>query len=207
MIAPNSPWLWSWRLSPWLWNSLAPSPSDGSRKTRYVMLAPGAAKLLGSLPTAPPALVDSYATPWTWIETGGAACGVVESSGSGPCVSRFVKLMTTQSPRLARRTSGWIGSSRSPVVTRPDDSWFRTAWMFWSSTYMNALGSLSPKWLYVIFRLIAETLNVFVGVELDVQGSLAACTFRAAGSPPPVIAKLTSTAAPVTATTRPCCQR
>src|SRR5215472_17165766 len=149
------------------------------------MLAPGAAKLLGSLPTAPPALVDSYATPCTWIETGGAASGVVASSGSGPCVRRFVKLITTQSPRLARSTSGWMGSSRRPVVTSRDDSWLRTAWMFWSSTYMNALGSLSPKWLYVIFTLIAETLNVFVGVELDVHGSLAACAFVTGGRPSP----------------------
>src|SRR5215831_5315814 len=145
------------------------------------------------------------------MDRGGAGCAVVASLGTGPCVSRFVKLSTTQSPRLARSTSGWIGSSRRPEVTRPDDSWLRTAWMFWSSTYMNALGSLSPKWLYVIFRLIAETLNVFVGVLLDEHGSLAACALLTVGSPlwrpPPITANVTSAAAPVSANRRPPAQR
>src|SRR5215467_918399 len=87
-----------------------------------------------------------------------------------PNVVRLVKLTVTQSPSWARSTSGWIGSLPSPMDTCPDCSSWRTAGMFWSSTYMNELGSCTPNRFNVMFTLIADTLNVSRGAV--VHGSV-----------------------------------
>ena len=46
------------------------------------------------------------------------AIGVAGGAGAGRFVL-FVKLMTTQSPPLARMANGWSGSSRRPIESEP----------------------------------------------------------------------------------------
>src|SRR5215467_11242676 len=106
--------------------------------------------------------------PGAW--GGGPLLHPFTGSGAGgwsiaarPNVVRLVKLIVTQSPSWARRTSGWIGSLPSPMDTWPDASSWRTAGMFWSSTYIIELGSCTPNRFNVMFTLIADTLNVSCG--------------------------------------------
>src|SRR5215472_7805469 len=101
-----------------------------------------------------------------WFDWSGAGGWSIADT---PNVVRLVKLIVTQSPSCARSTSGWIGSEPSPKDTCPDCSSCRTALMFWSSTYMNELGSCTPNRFKVMLTLMAETLNVSCGAEA--QGS------------------------------------
>ena len=80
-----------------------------------------------------------------------------------PNVVALVRLTVTQSPSWPRITSGWIGSSFSPVVTCPDASSARTAEMLELSTYMNEFGSCTPYLFKVMSTLMAEMLNVSCG--------------------------------------------
>src|SRR5262245_163653 len=71
--------------------------------------------------------------------------------------SWFVKEISRQSPRFARMTSGWIGSSRRPGVTRRVPSAVRMALIWERSAYILPTGSKSPCRSSGIVTLIAST--------------------------------------------------
>src|SRR5579863_8899479 len=97
-----------------------------------------------------------------------ASAGSVSGGGGwsmadSPNVVALVRLTVTQSPSCARITSGWIGSLPSPLDTCWDASSARTAGIAELSTYMNPLGSCTPKRFSGMLMLMAEMSKVSCG--------------------------------------------
>jgi hypothetical protein len=109
-----------------------------------VRVAPRATDEEGLLPTASPEEAAEKATPSMCMP-------------NSPPLAALVKSISTQSPRLARMTSGWIASSRSPSWTLRLASCARTASTWSFRTYILPWESWSPKRLSGMSTSIAWT--------------------------------------------------